>query len=136
MKVGFTASAFDLLHVGHVIMLEECKRHCDHLIVALQNDPSADRPSKNRPVQSLVERYIQLKAVKFVDEIYVYNSEQDLIDLISILPINVRILGEEYRNTEFTGKALCETRGIEIYYNNRKHNFSSSELRKRVASAS
>lgn len=116
-------------------MLEECKRVCDYLIVGLQNDPSLDRATKNAPVQSLVERFIQLKAVKYVDEIYVYNSEEDLKNLLSILPIDVRILGEEYRHTDFTGRALCEEKGIELYYNNRKHNFSSSELRQRVAAA-
>lgn len=134
-KIGFTASAFDLLHAGHIIMLEEAKRVCDYLIVGLQNDPSLDRPNKNKPVQSLVERYIQLKAVKYVDEIYVYNTEKDLIDLLSVLPIKIRILGEEYRHTDFTGRSLCETRDIEIYYNDRKHDFSSSELRSRVSAA-
>lgn len=135
MKTGFTASAFDLLHSGHIIMLEECKRKCDYLIVGLQNDPSVDRPTKNKPVQSIIERYIQLKAVKYVDEIYVYNTEEDLKNLLSVLPIDVRILGEEYRNVAFTGRELCEERGIEIYFNNRQHGFSTSELRNRIAEA-
>lgn len=116
-------------------MLEECKRKCDYLIVGLQNDPSVDRPSKNKPVQSIIERYIQLKAVKYVDEIYVYNTEEDLKNLLSVLPIDVRILGEEYRNVAFTGRELCEERGIEIYFNNRQHGFSTSELRNRIAEA-
>lgn len=133
MKIGFTCSTFDLLHAGHILMLEEAKRKCDYLIVGLQNDPSTDRPNKNKPVQSIIERKIQLKAVKYVDEIWVYNTEEDLLDLLRVLPISVRILGEEYRHQNFTGRELCEERGIEIYFNSRRHNFSSSELRKRVA---
>jgi glycerol-3-phosphate cytidylyltransferase len=135
MKIGFTCSAFDLLHAGHVLMLEEAKRHCDYLIVGLQNDPSVDRPNKNRPVQSIVERTIQLRAVKYVDEIWVYNTEDDLRHLLQILPINIRILGEEYRGIDFTGKDICEQRGIEIFFNSRNHPYSSSELRKRVATS-
>jgi glycerol-3-phosphate cytidylyltransferase len=135
MKTGFTCSTFDLLHSGHIVMLEECKRVCDYLIVGLQNDPSLDRTNKNKPVQSLVERFIQLKAVKYVDEIFVYNDEEDLKNLLAILPINIRILGEEYKQADFTGRTLCEERGIELYFNNRKHSFSSSELRQRVATA-
>lgn len=131
-KIGWTCSTFDLLHAGHIVMLEEAKRVCDYLIVGLQNDPSIDRATKNKPVQSLVERYIQLKAVKYVDEIYVYNTEKDLTDLLSILPINIRILGEEYKQANFTGRTLCEEKGIELYFNSRKHDFSSSELRTRV----
>lgn len=135
-KIGFTASTFDLLHAGHITMLEEAKHQCDYLIVGLQNDPTFDRPdSKNPPVQSLIERQIQLSAVKYIDEIVVYNTEQDLCDLLLTLPINVRILGEEYRDTDFTGKRICEERGICCYFNKRDHSFSSTSLRKRVAEA-
>lgn len=113
-------------------MLSEIKNHCDYLIVGLQNDPSIDRPNKNKPVQSIVERYVQLAAVKYVDEIIVYNTEKDLEDLLMFLPINTRFIGEEYQGKDFTGKNICEDRGIKIFYNSRKHRFSSSELRKRT----
>lgn len=126
--IGFTCSTFDLLHAGHITMLEEAKRHCDYLIVGLQIDPSIDRKDKNKPVQSVVERQIQLAAVKFVDEIVLYNTEKDLLDLLLTLPINVRIIGEEYRDKEFTGKELP----IKVIYNTRKHSFSSTNLRLRV----
>lgn len=135
-KIGFTCSTFDLLHAGHVTMLEEAKRHCDFLIVGLQNDPTEDRPEKNKPVQSIVERQIQLAAVKYVDEIVIYNTEQDLMDLLLTLPIDVRILGDEYKNKEFTGKDIAKQRGSKIVYNGRDHSFSSSSLRKRVWQAS
>ena len=136
-KIGFTCSTFDLLHAGHITMLEEAKHHCDFLIVGLQNDPTFDRPdSKNPPVQSLIERQIQLSAVKYVDEIIVYNTEQDLQDLLLTLPINVRILGEEYKDKQFTGRAICEKRGIELHFNGRDHSFSSTSLRNRVTAAS
>jgi len=136
-KIGFTCSTFDLLHAGHITMLEEAKHQCDYLIVGLQNDPTLDRPdSKNPPVQSLVERQIQLSAVKYVDEVVIYNTEQDLCDLLLTLPISVRILGEEYKNTDFTGKKICKDRGIECYFNKRDHSFSSTSLRKRVSEAS
>jgi len=134
-KIGFTCSTFDLLHAGHVTMLEEAKRHCDFLIVGLQNDPTLDRAEKNAPVQSIVERQIQLAAVKYVDEIIIYNTEQDLIDLLLTLPIDVRVLGEEYKNKDFTGKDIAKQRGSKIVYNGRDHSFSSTSLRKRVASA-
>ncbi len=134
-KIGFTCSTFDLLHAGHVTMLEEAKRHCDFLIVGLQNDPTLDRATKNKPVQSIVERQIQLAAVKYVDEIIIYNTEQDLIDLLLTLPIDVRVLGEEYKNKDFTGKDIAKQRGSKIIYNGRDHSFSSTSLRKRVASA-
>ena len=134
-KIGFTCSTFDLLHAGHVTMLEEAKRHCDFLIVGLQNDPTEDRPEKNKPVQSIVERQIQLAAVKYVDEIVIYNTEQDLMDLLLTLPIDVRILGDEYKNKDFTGKDIAKQRGSKIIYNGRDHSFSSSSLRKRVALA-
>lgn len=130
--VGFTCSTFDLLHAGHILMLAEAKSVCDHLIVGLQTDPTIDRSTKNKPVQSIVERYVQLSAVKFVDEIIVYSTEKDLEDLLMFLPITVRFIGEEYEGKEFTGKQICEDRGIKIWYNSRKHRFSSSELRQRT----
>jgi glycerol-3-phosphate cytidylyltransferase len=131
--VGFTCSTFDLLHAGHILMLAECKQICDYLIVGVQSDPTIDRPGvKNKPVQSIVERYVQLSAVKFVDEIIVYNTEKDLEDMLMFLPISVRIIGEEYKDKDFTGKQICEDRGIKIWYNSRSHRFSSSELRQRT----
>ncbi len=134
--IGFTCSTFDLLHAGHVTMLEEAKRQCDFLIVGLQNDPTLDRPGqKNTPVQSLVERQIQLSAVKFVDDLVVYNTEKDLEDLLLSLPIDVRILGVEYEDKEFTGRKICQDKGIKLYFNTRDHSFSSTSLRERVASS-
>jgi glycerol-3-phosphate cytidylyltransferase len=131
--VGFTCSTFDLLHAGHILMLAECKQVCDYLIVGVQSDPTIDRPGvKNKPVQSIVERYVQLSAVKFVDEIIVYNTEKDLEDMLMFLPLSVRIIGEEYKDKDFTGKQICEDRGIKIWYNSRNHRFSSSELRQRT----
>jgi glycerol-3-phosphate cytidylyltransferase len=131
--IGFTCSTFDLLHAGHILMLAEAKSVCDYLIVALQTDPSIDRPdTKNKPVQSVVERYVQLSAVKFIDQIIVYQTEKDLEDMLMFLPITVRFIGEEYEGKEFTGKDICEDRGIKIWYNSRKHRFSSSELRQRT----
>ena len=130
--VGFTASTFDLLHAGHIAMLREAKDHCDYLICGLQVDPSMDRKEKNSPVQSIVERYTQLQAVSYVDEIIVYCSEQDLVDILEMYDINVRILGDEYKNKDFTGKDVCRRRGIQLYFNKRDHRFSSSGLRKRV----
>ena len=132
MKIGFTCSAFDLLHAGHIQMLRDAKSQCDHLICGLQVDPAIDRETKNSPVQSLVERYIQLAAVKYVDEIIPYESESDLNDILEMLPINIRILGEEYKQKDFTGKDVCRRRGIDLYFNKRDHRFSSSSLRKRV----
>ena len=114
-------------------MLEEAKSNCDFLIVGLQVDPSIDRPGKNKPVQSITERFFQLSAVKFVDKIIPYSTEQDLEDLIKSQPINIRFIGEEYRHKDFTGKEYCQESGIEIYYNSRKHRFSSSELRSRIS---
>ena len=131
--VGFTCSTFDLLHAGHILMLAECKQVCDYLIVGVQSDPTIDRSgTKNKPVQSIVERYVQLSAVKFVDQIIIYNTEKDLEDLLMFLPISVRIIGEEYKDKEFTGKKICEDRGIKIWFNSRTHRFSSSELRQRT----
>lgn len=135
MVVGLTASTFDLLHAGHVEMLREAKAQCDYLICALQIDPSIDRKEKNRPVQSIVERYTQLSAVRFVDEIIPYLYESDLEDILQMRQINVRILGEEYKDKTFTGRAICASRGIELYYNKRDHRFSTSDLRKRVSNA-
>jgi glycerol-3-phosphate cytidylyltransferase len=136
LKIGITFSTFDLLHAGHIAMLSEAKNHCDYLIAALQTDPTIDRPdTKNPPVQSIVERQIQLSACRFVDEVVVYQTEQDLVDLLLILPVDVRILGVEYANKDFTGREECIDRGIEIVFNSRDHSFSSSSLRKRVAEA-
>ena len=131
-KIGITCSTFDLLHAGHVVMLEEAKRHCDYLIAALQVDPTQDRDTKNKPIQSVVERQIQLAAVRFVDEIVVYNTEKELDDIFLTLPINVRIIGEEYKDKDFTAKKICYKRKIEIIYNNRDHSFSSTDLKKRT----
>jgi len=133
-RIGITFSTFDLgPHAGHISMLSEAKNHCDYLIAGLQTDPTVDRPdTKNRPIQSIVERQIQLAACRYVDEVVVYSTEQDLIDLLLILPIDVRILGIEYEHTEFSGKKECGQRGIEIVYNGRDHSFSSSGLRRRV----
>ena len=132
LKIGITCSQFDLLHAGHIAMLSEAKNHCDYLIAALQNNAHDDRPQKNLPVQSLVERQIQLSAVRFVDEIVVYNSEKDLEDILLTLPIDVRILGIEYKEKSFTGREICEKRNIELVFNSRDHSFSSSDLRDRV----
>lgn len=135
-KIGITFSTFDMLHAGHIAMLAEAKNHCDYLICGLQTDPTIDRPdTKNKPVQSIVERQIQLAACRYVDEVVVYQTEQDLLDLILILPLDVRILGVEYSNNEFTGRVECARRGIELVFNTRDHSFSSSSLRKRVAHA-
>ena len=133
MKIGITFSAFDLLHARHIKMLEDAKRQCDYLICGLQTDPTIDRPEKNLPVQSVVERYIQLKACKYVDEVVPYATEQDLEDILRSFKIDVRILGEEYRDKKFTGRMYCEEKGIELYFNKRDHRFSSSGLRKEVA---
>jgi len=133
MKVGFTCSTFDLLHAGHIQMLREAKEQCDYLIVGLQFDPSLDRAEKNKPIQTVVERYTQLHAVQYVDEIIPYQTESDLEDILSMYHINVRILGEEYRDKDFTGKDICKKRSIQLYFNKRDHRFSSSDLRKRIS---
>lgn len=133
MKVGFTCSTFDLLHAGHVSMLREAKEQCDYLICGLQMDPAIDRPTKNSPIQTVVERYTQLNAVKYVDEIIPYSTEKDLEDILEMYHIDVRILGEEYRDKDFTGKDICRKRGIQLHFNKRDHRFSSSDLRKRVS---
>lgn len=132
LAIGIVFSQFDMLHAGHIAMLAEAKNHCDYLIAGLQNNANLDRPEKNEPIQSLVERQIQLAAVRFVDEIVVYNTEKDLEDILLILPVDVRILGVEYMEKDFTGRAICEKRGIELVFNGRDHSFSSSSLRKRV----
>jgi len=135
-KIGITFSTFDMLHAGHIAMLADAKNHCDYLIAGLQTDPTIDRPdTKNRPVQSIVERQIQLAACRYVDEVVVYQTEQDLRDLLLILPLDVRVLGVEYENKDFSGRDECYDRGIEIIFNGRDHSFSSSSLRKRVAAA-
>jgi glycerol-3-phosphate cytidylyltransferase len=131
--IGLTASTFDLLHAGHIEMLREAKSQCDYLICALQIDPSVDRPEKNKPVQTVVERYTQLDAVKFVDEIIPYLHESDLEDILQMRSITVRVLGDEYRERDFTGRDICKARDIDLYFNNRDHRFSSSDLRRRVA---
>ena len=135
LRIGITFSQFDLLHAGHVAMLSEAKNHCDYLICWLQNNANWDRPEKNEPIQSIVERQISLSANRFVDEIIIYNTEKDLEDILLTLPVDVRILGVEYMEKDFTGRAICEKRGVELIYNSRDHSFSSSSLRKRVAEA-
>ena len=135
LRIGFTASQFDMLHAGHVAMLSEARNHCDYLIAGLQNNASWDRPEKNAPIQSIVERQIQLAATRYVDEIVVYNTEKDLEDILLTLPIDVRILGIEYQDKDFTGKDICNKRNIKLIFNSRDHSFSSSSLRKRVVEA-
>ena len=136
-KIGFTCSTFDLLHAGHIAMLREAKSQCDYLICGLQTDPTIDRPKeKNPPVQSLVERYTQLAGVTYVDEIIPYQTEEDLMDILSMYPINIRIQGEEYRDKYLTGREICRKRDIELYYNKREHRFSTSDLRLRVCDES
>ncbi len=131
--VGFTCSTFDLCHSGHIQMLRDAKDQCDYLICGLQIDPTIDRADKNAPIQTVVERYAQLQAVKYVDEIIPYSTEQDLEDILEMYSIDIRILGEEYRNKEFTGKDICSRRSIQLFFNNRDHRFSSSGLRQRVS---
>lgn len=128
MKVGFTCSSFDLFHTGHVLMLREAKSQCDYLIVAIQTDPTIDRPEKNKPVQSIFERFTQVSGCKYVDEVVVYETESDLLNVLNSFRIDVRIIGEDYMSKEFTGKNL----GIPIYYNMRRHDFSSSALRNKL----
>ena len=133
MKIGITFSTFDLLHAGHIGMLREAKSLCDYLIVGLQSDPTIDRPdTKNKPIQTMVERYAQLNALKLVDEIVPYQTEEDVIDILQLFQLDVRFLGEEYRDKDFTGKDVCRKRDIDLHFNKRDHRFSSSDLRKRV----
>ncbi len=135
IKTGITFSTFDLLHAGHIAMLAEAKSACDYLICGLHVDPQVERPNKNKPIQSVVERYVQLSSVQYVNEVIPYNLEKDLHDILLTYPINVRIIGADYKSVEFSGKDICLTKGIEIYYNKRSHNFSSTELRKRIQQA-
>jgi len=129
MKVGFTCSTFDLFHAGHIMMLKEAKQQCDYLLVGLQTDPTIDRPdTKNKPIQSLFERFVQLQSCRYIDEIIPYSTEKELMDILLSYSIDVRIVGEEYKDKHFTGREL----DIPIYYNSRKHSFSSSGLRQRV----
>jgi glycerol-3-phosphate cytidylyltransferase len=131
--VGITFSTFDLLHAGHVAMLREAKSQCDYLICGIQSDPTIDRPeTKNKPVQTLVERYVQLSAIQYVNEIIPYQTEQDVEDILEMFDIDVKIMGEEYRDQDFTGRDICKRKGIELYFNSRTHRFSSTDLRKRV----
>ena len=130
--VGFTASTFDLLHAGHIAMLREAKEHCDYLICGLHVDPSLERKEKNAPVQTLVERWTQLQGVSYVDEIIPYQTEEDLTDILKLFNFDIRIIGEEYKDNAFSGRATCAARGIEIYFNKRDHRFSTSDLRCRV----
>jgi glycerol-3-phosphate cytidylyltransferase len=132
--IGITFSTFDLLHAGHVAMLREAKSQCDYLICGIQSDPTIDRPKeKNKPVQTLVERYVQLSALTYVNEIIPYQTEQDVEDILEMFDINVKIMGEEYRDQDFTGRDICKRKGIELYFNSRTHRFSSTDLRKRVS---
>jgi glycerol-3-phosphate cytidylyltransferase len=136
MRTGFTCSTFDLFHAGHIMMLKEARTQCDYLIVGLQTDPTIDRPTeKNKPVQSVFERYEQLKACKYVDEILVYATEKDLVDILLSYPIDIRILGNEYEHKSFTGRSECVELGIQFYFNKRDHSFSTTELRQRVIDA-
>ncbi len=130
--VGITFSCFDLLHAGHIRMLAEAKTQCDYLIVGLQTDPTIDRPEKNKPTQTIVERYVQLHGCKFVDEIVPYATEKDLEDILKLYEIDVRIIGAEYKDKQFTGRDFCEKQGISLYFNERRHRFSSTSLRKEV----
>ena len=132
IKIGITCSSFDLLHAGHIKMLEEAKQHCDFLICALQTDPTIDRPEKNKPVQSITERWIQLDAVKYVDQIVPYATEEDLENIFRSFKLDVRIIGEEYKTKPFTAKHICEKQNIKVIYNSRGHEWSSTELRKRI----
>ena len=133
--IGFTSVVGDMLHAGHCLMLEECKRHCDFLYCGIIADPTTDRPEKNKTIQSLFERYEQVKANKFVDEVIPLSGEADLDLALKSLPIDIRFVGDDYKNKDFTGKHTCEARGIQIFYNNRFHGLSSTELRNRIYEA-
>lgn len=134
-KVGVTFSTFDFLHAGHILMLEEAKTVCDYLIVGLQTDPTIDRPdTKNKPIQTLLERQIQLMGCKYVDQIIVYETEKDLENILYIVKPYIRIIGEEYKDKEYTGRDICKELNIHIYYNKRKHNYSSTSIRERILS--
>lgn len=136
MRIGFTCSTFDLLHAGHVLMLDECRTQCDRLIVGLQTDPTIDRPdTKNKPIQTMYERWVQLLGCRYVDDIIPYESEEDLMNILKSVPIDIRFVGEEYKEKDFTGKTWCADNGIEIIYNRRRHDFSTTQLRKRIQNA-
>ena len=132
MTRGFTASSFDLFHSGHVAMLKEARANCDYMIVGLQTDPTLDRPEKNKPIQSVFERYVQLEGCKYIDEIIPYESEKDLTDIFLTYGIDVRFIGEEYKDKDFTAKQICVDKNIKIHYNKRQHSFSTTNLRKRI----
>lgn len=136
MKTGITFGAFDLCHAGHVLMFDDCKKHCDYLIVGLQVDPSIERKEKNTPVQTLFERYTQLNAIKFINEVVPYQYEYEIEQILKARDINIRFVGSDYIGRDFTGRSYCVDAGIEIHYNGRDHGFSTSELRKRIESSS
>lgn len=127
MKKGITFSAFDLLHSGHILMLKEAKEQCDHLIVGLHTNPQIERPQKNRPIETTFERYVRLKGCKYVDEIIPYDTEEDVVNILKAIQPDIRIIGQEYKDKEFTGKGL-----VEAYYNKRQHNYSTTNLRNRI----
>jgi glycerol-3-phosphate cytidylyltransferase len=133
MKIGFTCGAFDLCHAGHMLMFKECKEYCDYLIVGLHTDPTIDRPEKNKPIQSIEERMIQLEAIKYIDKIITYDTEQELYEILSKNPnkINIRIIGADWQGKQFTGSNLP----LETLFNSRTHSYSSSDLRRRVLKA-
>ena len=135
MIIGITFSSFDLFHSGHVAMLKEAKANCDHLIVGVQTDPTIDRPDKNKPIQSVFERYVQLEGCKYIDEIVPYATEKEIEDILLTYKIDKRFIGEEYKTKEFTGKQLCVDKDIELYYNKRQHSFSTTNLRTRIVEA-
>lgn len=135
-KIGFTCGAFDLMHAGHALMFKEAKEQCDYLIVGLQTDPSIDRPTKNKPIESVTERYVKLCSVKWIDEIIPYTTEEDLMSILKMIDIDVRIVGADYIDKDFTGKQYCEDNFINIHYNSRSHSFSTSDIRARVVQAS
>ena len=135
MKIGVTFSSFDLFHTGHVAMLKEARANCDHLMVGLQTDPTADRPEKNKPIQSVFERYVQLEGCKYIDQIVPYATEKEIEDILLTYKIDKRFIGEEYKTKEFTGKQLCVDNDIELYYNKRQHSFSTTNLRTRIVEA-
>lgn len=132
MKIGFTCGAFDLFHAGHVTMLQEAKSVCDYLIVGIQINPHVEKPEKNSPIQTIIERQIQVKACRYVDEIIVYATVQDLEDLLSMLPIDIRIIGTDHRGIWKSAREMCDRRNITVYYNKRDHRFSTTELRERI----
>lgn len=132
MIVGFTASSFDLFHSGHVAMLKEAKANCEYMIVGMQTDPTIDRPEKNKPIQSVFERYVQLEGCKYIDEIIPYETEKDLEDIFLTYKIDIRFIGEEYKDKQFTAKQLCVDKNVKIHYNKRQHSFSTTNLRKRI----